>query len=271
VTTEEGVEAWIYKPLVLIEQEPLRSPSETPITLARSDITETAFAVAATPAVLVELQAANTPWEPAWDASSAAPIDASHILPHSIWTSWSIDTWLSHLRGSAAYVIIALAMVLVLSITVQRRSAKQLRQAMQEMGQILDVVEEIYARGVLARTRRSRVGALHPMPAGAPHQPPTRPGVELSPVEYAVLQSLSGQPQVEEKELEKILAAKGFTSVLIKAVIGDIVRKTGIVGVPWVEVRSVQGRCYYRLRVEARLNLNEQRSERHGERHAPHY
>ena len=133
---------------------------------------------------------------------------------------------------------------------------------MRGTGQILDAVEEIYARGVLARTSDSGT-ALHPMAAGALALQRAPPGVEFSPTEYTVLEALWDQREIQEKELEKILAEKGSTRLLVKAVIRDIVRKTGIVGVLWVEVRELQGRCYYRLRAEAVLNLNEQPLERH--------
>ena len=69
-----------------------------------------------------------------------------------------------------------------------------------------------------------------------------------------MLQALSVQPVVQEAELRKFLAEKGLTGVLIKAIIGDIVRKTGALGLPWVEVRYVQGRFRYRLRPDAVSN-----------------
>jgi len=261
VRSEEGIEAWIYKPLVLIEQEPIQSPSETPVAVAPSDLTETASAVATTPDILVESPAENTLEGPGSDASSGVPIGEMYILPQMTWTAWVSDTWLSHLRGRATYIIIALVMVLVLSIALQLRAARQLRQAMQEVGQILNIVEEIYAGGMLARTSDSGT-MLNPMTAEAPGQQPPPPGVEFSPTEYMVLEALSDQPEVQETELGKILDEKGLSGVLIKAIIGDIVRKTGIIGFPWVEVRYVQGRYRYRLRPEAVPNLSMQRLER---------
>jgi SH3-like domain-containing protein len=261
VRSEEGVEAWIYKPLVRIEQEPMQSSSGTPVALAQSDIPKAAFAVAATSDVFVELQAANTAEEPSWDTALAVPIDAPPVLPQMIWTAWVVDRWLSHLLSPAAYVVMALLMVLALSITLQLRSAKQLRRAMREMGHILDVVEEIYARGLLARTSTGST-ALHLAPAEALAQEPAPPQIGFSFTEYAVLEALSDQQEVQEAELGKILAEKGFAGMLIKAVIGNIVRKTGIRGVPWVEVRHVQGRYCYRLRAEGVPNLKEHRLER---------
>jgi SH3-like domain-containing protein len=261
VRSEEGVEAWIYKPLVLIEQEPIQSPSETPVAVAPSDLTETASAAVTTPDILVESPTDNTLEGPGSAASSAVPIGELYLLPQMTWTAWVSDTWLSHLRGRAAYIIIALVMVLVLSITLQLRAARQLRQAMQEVGQILDIVEEIYAGGVLARTSDSST-MLNPMTAEARAQQPPPPGIEFSPTEYMVLEALSDQPEVQETELGKILDEKGCTGVLIKAIIGDIVRKTEMIGFPWVEVRYVQGRYRYRLLPEAVPNLSVQRLER---------
>src|SRR5919109_879269 len=246
VRSGEGVEAWIYKPLVLIDQESIKDPigSATPEAPAPSDIAETALAVAATPEVFVEFQAASPPEEPESEASPAAPIDEPEVLPQVRWVVWFLDTWLSHLRGPAVYAITALGLLLVLSVTLQLRSSRQLRRTLQDMGQILDLVEQAYGAGVLARTSDSSA-ALPPMPAEDLAQPPVRPAVEFSALEYAVLQALSDQQEVEEAELGKVLAEKGFTGVLIKAVIGDMLRKTGIFGLPWMEVRYAQGRYRY--------------------------
>ena len=93
-------------------------------------------------------------------------------------------------------------MVLVLSIALQLRAARQLRRAMQEVGQILDIVEEIYAGGMLARTSDSGP-ILNPMAAEALSQQPPPPGIEFSPTEYMVLEALSDQPEVQETELGK--------------------------------------------------------------------
>jgi hypothetical protein len=261
VRSEEGIEAWIYKPLVFIEQEPRQSPSGTRGVVASSDRTESASAAAATSEVLVESPTENILEGPGSDTSPAAPIAELNIPPQMTWTAWVSATWLSHLQGRAAYIIIALIMVLVPSIAFQVRAARHLRRAMQEVGQILEMLEEIYAGGALARTSDS--GAmLNPMTAEALAQQPPSQGIEFSPIESIVLEALSDQPEVQEMELGKILDEKGFTGVLIKAIIGDIVRKTAIQGLPWVEVRYVQGRYRYRLRPEAAPNLNVQRSVR---------
>jgi SH3-like domain-containing protein len=260
VRSDKGVEAWIYKPLVLIDRESIKDPSGTPEAAAPSDLAETALAVAATPEVFVEFQAASPPEEPESEASPAAPIDEPEVLPPVTWVAWFLDAWLSHLRGPAIYVIIALGLLLVLSVTLQLRSSRQFRRTLQDMGQILDLVEEVYGTGVLARTSDSSA-ALPPMPAEDLAQQPGRPGIEFSPLEYAVLEALSDQREVQEAELGKVLAEKGFTGVLIKAVIGDILRKTGIFGLPWMEVHYAQGRYRYRLRPEAMPHLSEQRLE----------
>jgi hypothetical protein len=227
------------------------------------DGADTGVAVdAATPDVSVEFRAENSTGEPEVDVVAAESIDEPYVLPHRVWRAWFMDTWLSHFSGLAAYVIIALVIVLVLLIALQLRAARQLQLAMQEMGQILDLVEEIYAGAALAWTSDG-VSRLGPMPAAALAQQPPRLDIEFSPSEYTVLEALSDQREVQEAELEKILTAKGFTGVLIKTVIGDIVRKTGKMGLPWVEVRYAQDRYHYRLRPEAVPNLGERRWERH--------
>jgi SH3-like domain-containing protein len=260
VRSEDGVEAWIHKTLVLIDQESIKGPIGTPEAPAPSEIAESASAVAVTPEVFVEFQAASPPEEPDSAASPAAPIDELEVLPQVTWVAWFLDTWLSHLRGPAVYVTIALGLLLVLSVTLQLRSSRQLRRTLQDMGQILDIVEEVYGAGVLARTNDSSA-TLPPMPAEDLAQQPVRPRIEFSALEYAVLEALSDQREVQEAELGKVLAEKGFTGVLIKAVIGDILRKTGIFGLPWMEVRYAQGRYRYRLRPEAIPHLSEQRLE----------
>jgi SH3-like domain-containing protein len=258
VRSEEGVEAWIYKPLVLIDQESIRDPSGTPEAPAPSDLAETALALAATPEVFVEPQAVSPPEEPESEAPPAAPIDEPEVLPQVTWMAWFLETWLSHLRRPAVYFIIALGLLLVLSITLQLRSSRQLQRTLQDMGQILDLMEQMYGAGVLARASDSSA-APPPIPAEGPAQQPGRPGIEFSPLEYAVLEALSDQREVQEAELGKVLAETGFTGVLIKAVVGDILRKTAIFGLPWMEVRYAQGRYRYRLRPEARPHLSEQR------------
>jgi hypothetical protein len=260
VRSETGVEAWIYKPLVLIEPEPLKDLGVSPVALARPEITEVLFASAAKPDASSEFGLTSTLEQQGSGASAPAPLDESHLPRDMTEAGRFIDVMLSHIQSLGGAVVIALVIVLVLSIALQLRATRQLRRATQEMGQILDLVEGIYADGALTRAPDSDAARL-PLPADAStHQPP-RPLIEFSPIEHAVLQALSDRRVVQEGELGKILEEKGFAGVLIKAVIGDIVRKTGTAGLPWVEVRYTQGRYSYRLRPEAVPTLGEQPSE----------
>jgi Bacterial SH3 domain len=270
VRSEEGVEAWIYKPLVVVDQEPIQESSGLPEALNPLDSEDTTSAAAsATPDAVVEFRLESTTDELGLDATAAELVDEPHGLPQIVWTAWFMDIWRTYFRDSAAYVIIALVMVLLLSIGLQLRAARHLRRALQDMGQILDSVEEIYIGGMLARTRDSDI-ALYPTAAEILAQQQTRPGVAFSPTEFTVLEALSDQREVQETELGKILAENGCTGVLIKAVIGGIVRKSGIMGLPWVEVRYDGGRYHYRLRPEAVPILSEQQLERQAERGALH-
>jgi hypothetical protein len=167
------------------------------------------------------------------------------------------DASLFYIQGLGPYAIIALVVVLVLSIALQLRAARQLRRAMQEMGEILDMVEEIYADGALARTT-VKGAPTKPIPAAVQARQPQPPMIEFSPIERAVLDVLFDQRDLQEEELGKLLDEKGFTRIPIKAVISDIIRKTGITGLPWVEVRDVRGQFSYRLRPEVASNLGEQ-------------
>jgi Bacterial SH3 domain len=263
VRSDDGVEAWIYKPLVLLERELSKYPSPTPSPLAPSDSKEIPSAPVTPSEAFAEPRPENPLEQPSSVASPVAPSDERHISPQTLSTAWFTDAIFLHIQGLEAYIIMALVGVLVLSIAFQLRAARQLRRAMQEMAQILDLVEEIYTGGGLA-PKSDRSASMILMPAIAPdHQPPT-PVIEFSSIEHAVLDALSDQHPVQEGVLAKILDEKGFAGLLIKAVIGDIVRKTEPTGLPWVEVRYVQGRYSYRLPPEAVSNLYEQPSERRG-------
>jgi hypothetical protein len=251
VRSADGVKAWIYKSLVLIEEEPIEGPNAPPLAFTQPEITEPLLAVTTKSDALVEFQPENTAEDQESSASSVTLIDEPHVLSQKWWLGWSIDPSLIHLQDLSAYVIMALVMVLVLSVTLQLRAARQLRRAMQEMGQILDIVEELYAGSTLARTHEGDT-TLNPMPpAEALVQQTARLRIEFSPIEHTVLEALSDQREVQETELEKILEERGLAGVFIKAVIGNIIRKTGMTGLPWVEVRYVQGRYCYRLLPEA--------------------
>jgi hypothetical protein len=170
-----------------------------------------------------------------------------------------IDIFRLYVQGLGAYIIVALCGVLVLSIAFQLRAALQLRRAMLEMGRILDIIDEICTGGGSA-SNSERPAPMTLMPAEGQDSQPMTPVIEFSPIEHAVLEALSDQHPVQEGVLGKILDEKGFAGLLIKAVIGDIVRKTEATGVPWIEARYVQGRYSYQLRPEAVSDLCEQTS-----------
>jgi Bacterial SH3 domain len=259
VSSEDGVDAWIHKSLVLIDQEATPSPSATAGDLGQSDLVGITSAPA--PDVVDEFHAEDTAEEVRAVAVSAAPVDWPYGYFDTAWTNRLVDVLLAHIHGPAAYVISALALTLLLSITLQLRAGRQLRRAMREMGQILDMVEEIYAGGLLARLGDSDT-AFRPLTAPAPAQPTASQGLDFSPIEYAVLEALSDQQEVQETELGKMLTEKGFAGVLMKAVITDILRKTSAVGLPWVEVRYVQGRFRYRLRQKSAPNIDAARLQK---------
>jgi SH3-like domain-containing protein len=261
VRNEEGVEAWIYKTLVLIEPIPLKEPSATPAALAHPDMEEIPAAAAAKPDVAAEPRPENTPAQQGLGGSPGVLIPEQPASFNAIGIEWFRDAILPYVQGLGAYVIIALVVVLVLSIALQLRAARQLRRAMQEMGEILDMVEEIYADGALARTTPRGV-PTKPISAAAPARQPQPLVIEFSPIERAVLDVLFDQHDVQEGELGKLLDEKGFARIPIKAVISDIIRKTGITGLPWVEVRYGRGQFSYRLRPEVASSLSEPQSAR---------
>ncbi len=252
VKSEEGLQAWIHKSLVRIEPAPPKMLPTMPETAVQPDVKERSSA----PTVIA--QASTTPDE----SQPEHPADAQNLgFPFSVFgdtplipvestgVSWSIDAILAHVQGLSIYVIPALVLLLILSLTLQLRAARQLRQAMQELGEIFDIVEEIYANGLLAPT--SSRGAIRTAIAkGAAAAQVESPAIEFSSVERAALEAMSHQREVQEGELAKILAEKGFGGVLVKAVVGNIIRKTRATGLPWVEVRYIQGRYRYQLRSE---------------------
>jgi SH3-like domain-containing protein len=255
VRTDDGVEAWIGKRLVLLQREPLKEPRARPAAVVQPDIIENPVASAPKLDVIAESRSENTPEQQGLAASSAAPLEEHHVPPDMPEIGWFLDAILPHVQALGAYFIIALAIVLVLSIALQLRASRQLRRAMQEMAQIVDIVEEIYTGGTLVRTRDT-VAAMNSMPPEVSARQGPRPVFEFSAIEHAVLEALTDQHEVQERELGKILDEKGFAGMLIKGIIGDIVRKTGAAGLPWVEVRYMLGQCSYRLRPEAVSNLS---------------
>jgi hypothetical protein len=258
VSGEDGVDAWIHKSLVLIDQEATQSPSATPGDPGQSDLV--GITPGPPPVVMSESPAEDTVEEVGAVAVPPAPVDWPYGYLDTEWTKGLAEAVLTQNHGPAAYVIGALALALMLSVALQLRAGRQLRKAMQEMGQILDIVEEIYAGGLLARLGESDP-AFHPVTAPAPAQPTTSQGPDFSATECAVLEALSDQPEVQEAELGKMLAEKGFAGILMKAVIADILRKTSAVGLPWVEVLYAQGRFRYRLRQKGVPNADGAQSQ----------
>lgn len=260
VKSEEGLEAWIGKSLVLVEPAPRKKATAVPRIAVQPEIKDSpasAPVVADAATVSGERRSEDTVDQADQQDlafSLAISEDAPSLSPEGVESSWSIDAILPYVQRLEAYVIPALIGVLILSIALHFRAAWQLRRAMQEMELILNIVEEIYANGMLARSGGS--GAMQKaMPRGT--TPSESPVIEFSSVERAVLQAMSDQREVQEGELTKILAEKGFASVLVKAVIGNILRKTRATGLPWVNVRYIQGRYRYQLRSEGVSDLSE--------------
>jgi SH3-like domain-containing protein len=208
VRSSDDIEAWIYKRLVHIEGETLQVASAPPSGIEQPDITELLFASAARPNASMESTAENSPELLGSGASSATAIEAAPISAETIIPDWLIDLTLPYLYSPGAYVISALIVALVLSITLQLRGVKQLRRAMQEIGQILAIVEEMYRDAVM--TPGNEGGTAMPLTAvEAPTQQNLPPLIQFSPVEQAVLEALSDQCAIQEEDLGKILGEKG--------------------------------------------------------------
>ncbi len=221
-----SIDAWIYRSLVHIEGESLKAASDPPLGITPSHIAELLFASAARPNASIDSAPGNSPKLLSSDASSAALIDEASLPPETIVPGWFIDRILSNIYSPAAYIISALIIALLLSIALQLRGARQLRRAMQEIGQILATVEEMYTDAAMTPVREG--GTTVPLTAvEASTEQSLHPRIEFSPVEQAVLEALSDQRTVQECDLGKILDEKGYTGTLVKAVIGDILRKTG--------------------------------------------
>jgi Bacterial SH3 domain len=261
VTHKAGVEAWIYKSLVRIEPE-AREP-QTPASTASTPphFWELLPASATMPDISVEPSSVNIQVERETDVLPLIGVDQPTQPSEAPWSGWLTATIPPSMQGLSGYVIIGLAMTLGLSITLQLRATRQLRRAMHEIDQIVAIVEEIYAAAALPQPRDSRAPPTLRL-AEAPTKQLQHPVLAFTAVERAVLDAMSDQREVQEGELGKILAEKGLAGVLLKAVIGDIVRKTGAMGLPWVDVRYVQGRYRYRLRPDAVSSLDMSPPER---------
>jgi SH3-like domain-containing protein len=257
VKTEEGIEAWIGKSLVFVEPTARKMPSPVSGTPVQPEVQEVEGSPSPAP-VMADASAEMTPPRPeAEDTADHQDAGFSQELseeapPPSLKgaeLNWSIEGIFPYVQGLEAYVIPALVVVLLLAISFQLKAARQLRRAMQEMGLILDIIDEIYANGMLAQTGGSETMAKA-LPDGTSALRPEPPSPQFSALEHAMLQAMSDHREVEERELAEALAAKGFAGVLIKAVIGEIIRKTKTIGQQHIEVRYVQGRYRYQLRRE---------------------
>ena len=79
--------------------------------------------------------------------------------------------------------------------------------------------------------------------------------VEFSPVEQAVLQTLSACGELAEHELRDHLGQHGFPQILTKAIISDIIHKTNGNGQAWIIVRYQDGQFRYAFQ-HAALNVD---------------
>jgi hypothetical protein len=256
VKTEEGLEAWIGKSLVAVEPTPQKMPSPfrgtpaPPEMQAREESPSPAPVTDDTPAETATPHSEDT----ADQQDAGPPLELPEEgLPISLEEDafhWPIDGMFPYVQSLEAYVIPALVIVLILAIFFQLKAARQLRRAMQEMGLILDLVDDIYANRMLARTGDGEATAKALSQSASVSRLET-PSIQFSALEYAMLQAMSDDREVDEKELTEALAAKGFTGVLTKAVIGGIIRKTKASGQQRIDVRYVQGRYRYQLRRES--------------------
>lgn len=247
VKTEEMAEVWIHKTLVLIQQVPLRSqpepvrvPSPGPSAEAQPSPAAKQSTTPAFPPPEGEQLRPPASLQPA--PSAAQNLPAQYPADRL-----QVDHIFAYFQSFGVYLIGALVVVLIASIGLQLRAAGQLQRAMREMDQVLDMVEEIRMGGALAP---EGIGPTPTSPA-RPEADVARPlhlPAELSPLERAVLEAIHGYGEMQEHELVEKLKQRGFSGVLIKAVIGDIVRKTGSDGPPLVGVRHAQGQYSYQLR-----------------------
>jgi SH3 domain-containing protein len=265
IRTPEGLEAWIYKPLVFVE--PVAAPQTQTTEVSRPEISP--------PTEIQDVQDTSTPEPedisestqpvapegdqqqssdtPTWPASSLAPAEplarpSAPTAPKAVSNkpSVALQPVFEPFRGLVGYLLAVLVVVVMVSIGLQWRAARQLRRATSEMGQILDLVEDIYSEVALSRPNTPQ--APPAIPATSPAVTLPTLGPEFTPLERALLESLSSGEAIQEGELAKMLQQRGFSGVLIKAVIGDIVRKTAGDGRPWVAVEYTHGRYAYALR-----------------------
>jgi len=261
VRSTTSLEAWIYKSLVRIEGEPSKGGSDLPLGMMQPDIMELLFTSAAWPNASIESAPGNSLDFLGSVASSAPLIAATPFSPESPVPRWFIDVVLAHINSPGAYVISALIIALGLSIALQLRGARHLRRAMEEIGQILAIMEEMYTAAAMTPVKESST-TIPQRAVEAAIEQRLHPLIEFSPVEQAVLEALSDRCDVQEGELGEILNEKGYAGALIKVIIGDILRKTSTAELPWVQVSYAQGRYSYRLHPEAAWNIGTPQSER---------
>jgi hypothetical protein len=229
--------------------------------MVQPDIAELLFASPSGSQVFAESTEETSQHLPHPGASSVETIEAPAIPPQSVARGRPIDLMPTFMYSPGTYVIGALIVALLLSMALQMRGAKQLRRAMQEIGQILTIVEEIYINA--ARTSGNRSGTAMPLTVDtAPSQQNLSPSLEFSPAEQAVLEALSDQQAVEEGDLQKILGEKGYAGTLIDGTLEEIRRKADKTECPLVQVIYAHGRYSYRLRPEAIADLRGKPSER---------
>jgi hypothetical protein len=250
VRTEAGVEAWVHKSLLRLQQVPLEQepprlavPTASPTYLSLPVISPAAVA---TPYPISE---APAPWhEPSAPSLMAQPLDVDepYAPPLPLTFPVALQLILGHLQGTSSYVLTGLAVVLIFSTGLQLRAARQLKRTMRDMDHIIEMIEAVQAETPAAPARSA---------------PPAIPGpaLPLSPVERIVIETIAEHGELDEHELRKLLEEKDFPRVLIKTVIGDLIRKTAADGLPWVEASYAQGRFTYGLRVQQRPDSRHQR------------
>jgi len=261
VRSRTGLEAWIYKPLVYIDPELPRGTSAPPAWVVQPDIAELLFASPSGRQGFAESTEENSQHLPDPGAPPVEAIEAPASPPQSVAWGRLIDLMPTFMYSSGTYVIGALIVALLLSMALQMRGAKQLRRAMQEIGQILTIVEEIYINA--ARTPINKSGTAMPLTVDtATSQQNLSPSVEFSPAEQAVLEALSDQHAVEEGDLQKILGKKGYAGTLITGTLQEIRRKADKTECPLVQVIYAHGRYSYRLRPKVVADLGGKPLER---------
>ena len=268
IKTEEGIDAWIYKQLAVILQGPPRfqaepPPAESPEAAAgvpRQATVEQPGPLMSPP-VQEEQPTGTVISEPAFRGDQAQPVPSPEAPPQH-------GRSIADFQSLSAYLIGALLVVSVAAIGLQLRAARQLKRAMREIDRLprspapepalsLGVstppthpnpLQEAPAVGTSAPMGMSQAAGISVRPHADVVQFPDL-SVALSPLERALLEVIHARGEVQEGELTRTLVQRGFPGVLVKAVIADIVRKTGAEGPPWVRVRYAQGRYAYQLQL----------------------